>query len=82
MLVGEACTSSSALLRPALCAQGTERMRAAEHACMHLTSGVVLSPIAKPCHARRGTGASERQLEALAIYMGHSMAMQRDTYDR
>ena len=30
----------------------------------------------------RGTGASERELEALAIYMGHSMAMQRDTYDR
>ena len=30
----------------------------------------------------RGTGASERELEALAIYMGHSIAMQRDTYDR
>lgn len=31
----------------------------------------------------RGDGnASERELEALAIYMGHSVAMQRDTYDR
>ena len=25
----------------------------------------------------RGTDASERELEALAIYMGHSVAMQR-----
>jgi hypothetical protein len=30
----------------------------------------------------RGTDASERELEALAIYMGHSMAMQKGTYDR
>ena len=30
----------------------------------------------------RGTDASERQLEALAIYMGHSLAMQKGTYDR
>jgi hypothetical protein len=30
----------------------------------------------------RGTGASERELEALAIYMGHSVEMQRSTYDR
>ncbi|EIE19955.1 hypothetical protein COCSUDRAFT_19015 [Coccomyxa subellipsoidea C-169] len=30
----------------------------------------------------RGNGASERELEALAIYMGHSMEMQRGTYDR
>ena len=30
----------------------------------------------------RGGGASERELEALAIYMGHSLAMQRSTYDR
>lgn len=30
----------------------------------------------------RGTGASERELEALAIYMGHSMEMQRGSYDR
>ena len=25
---------------------------------------------------------SERELEALAIYMGHSLAMQKGTYDR
>ena len=31
---------------------------------------------------RRGTGASERELEALAIYMGHSLEMQRGSYDR
>ena len=31
---------------------------------------------------RRGTGASERELEALAIYMGHSLTMQRGVYDR
>lgn len=30
----------------------------------------------------RGTDASERQLEALAIYMGHSLQMQKSTYDR
>ena len=30
----------------------------------------------------RGSGASERELEALAIYMGHSLDMQRGTYDR
>ncbi len=29
-----------------------------------------------------GSGASERELEALAIYMGHSMDMQRGCYDR
>ncbi|KAI3437936.1 hypothetical protein D9Q98_000380 [Chlorella vulgaris] len=30
----------------------------------------------------RGGGATERELEALAIYMGHSVEMQRNTYDR
>ena len=30
----------------------------------------------------RGTDASERELEALAIYMGHSVAMQKGPYDR
>jgi hypothetical protein len=30
----------------------------------------------------RGSDASERQLEALALYMGHSIKMQRDSYDR
>jgi len=30
----------------------------------------------------RSGDASERELEALAIYMGHSIAMQRDSYDR
>ncbi|PSC71057.1 saccharopine dehydrogenase [Micractinium conductrix] len=30
----------------------------------------------------RGSGASERELEALALYMGHSVDMQRSTYDR
>ena len=30
----------------------------------------------------RGSDASEKELEALAIYMGHSIAMQRSTYDR
>ena len=30
----------------------------------------------------RGTDASERELEALAVYMGHSVAMQKGTYDR
>ena len=33
-------------------------------------------------HLSRGNGATERELEALAIYMGHSMEMQRGTYDR
>jgi hypothetical protein len=30
----------------------------------------------------RGTDASEKELEALAIYMGHSVTMQRSSYDR
>ncbi|ELR24017.1 uncharacterized protein ACA1_144080 [Acanthamoeba castellanii str. Neff] len=30
----------------------------------------------------RDTDASERELEALAIYMGHSLKMQKTTYDR
>lgn len=30
----------------------------------------------------RGSDASEKQLEALALYMGHSIQMQRDSYDR
>ena len=30
----------------------------------------------------RGSEASEKELEALAIYMGHSVDMQRKTYDR
>ena len=30
----------------------------------------------------RSGDASERELEALAIYMGHSIQMQRDSYDR
>ena len=30
----------------------------------------------------RKSDASEKQLEALAILMGHSLVMQRDTYDR
>jgi len=30
----------------------------------------------------RGTDASQRQLEALAIYMGHSLSMQSQSYDR
>ena len=32
-------------------------------------------------HARDGS-ASEKELEALALYMGHSIAMQRTSYDR
>eukprot|EP00051_Salpingoeca_urceolata_P000297 m.33436 g.33436 ORF g.33436 m.33436 type:complete len:616 (-) comp10393_c0_seq1:53-1900(-) len=30
----------------------------------------------------RGTEATERELEALAIFMGHSVAMQKSSYDR
>ena len=30
----------------------------------------------------RETDASEKQLEALALYMGHSINMQRSSYDR
>ena len=30
----------------------------------------------------RGTDASEKELEALALYMGHSINMQRSSYDR
>lgn len=30
----------------------------------------------------RGKDASEKELEALALFMGHSLAMQKSTYDR
>ena len=30
----------------------------------------------------RETNASEKELEALALYMGHSIQMQRTSYDR
>ncbi|GBF97947.1 hypothetical protein Rsub_10620 [Raphidocelis subcapitata] len=30
----------------------------------------------------RSVGTSENEMEALAMYMGHSISMQRDTYDR
>lgn len=33
-------------------------------------------------HVRDQSGASERDLEALALFMGHSVAMQRSSYDR
>ena len=33
-------------------------------------------------YLRGDGGATERELEALALYMGHSVAMQRDSYDR
>ena len=33
-------------------------------------------------HVRGETNASEQELEALALYMGHSVAMQRSNYDR
>lgn len=33
-------------------------------------------------HVRGSSDASERELEALALYMGHSISMQRNSYDR
>eukprot|EP00562_Extubocellulus_spinifer_P004138 CAMPEP_0178526086 /NCGR_PEP_ID=MMETSP0696-20121128/30538_1 /TAXON_ID=265572 /ORGANISM="Extubocellulus spinifer, Strain CCMP396" /LENGTH=712 /DNA_ID=CAMNT_0020157563 /DNA_START=85 /DNA_END=2223 /DNA_ORIENTATION=+ len=33
-------------------------------------------------HVRESSGATERDLEALALFMGHSVAMQRTSYDR
>lgn len=33
-------------------------------------------------HVRRKGNASEKELEALALYMGHSIGMQRSSYDR
>lgn len=30
----------------------------------------------------RGQDVTEKQLEALALYMGHSLAMQKSSYDR
>ena len=33
-------------------------------------------------HVREAGNASESQLEALALYMGHSINMQRTSYDR
>ena len=33
-------------------------------------------------HVRSATSASEKDLEALALYMGHSLQMQRQSYDR
>ena len=33
-------------------------------------------------HVRESSNASEQQLEALALFMGHSLAVQRSSYDR
>ena len=33
-------------------------------------------------HLRSSETASERDLEALAVYMGHSLSIQKSTYDR
>ncbi|KAL7548297.1 hypothetical protein ACHAWF_011579, partial [Thalassiosira exigua] len=33
-------------------------------------------------HVRKNADASEKELEALALFMGHSIQMQRDSYDR
>lgn len=33
-------------------------------------------------HVRTNADASEKELEALALFMGHSIQMQRDSYDR
>ncbi len=33
-------------------------------------------------HVRQNSDASEKELEALALFMGHSIQMQRDSYDR
>ena len=33
-------------------------------------------------HVRKNSDASEKELEALALYMGHSVQMQRESYDR
>ena len=33
-------------------------------------------------HVRKNGDASEKELEALALFMGHSISMQRDSYDR
>jgi len=33
-------------------------------------------------HVRGSSNASEKELEALALYMGHSISMQRNSYDR
>lgn len=41
----------------------------------HMVRDVVITHL-------RGTNASERELEALAIYMGHSVTIQKSTYDR
>jgi integrase len=33
-------------------------------------------------HVRESSNASEKELEALALFMGHSLQMQRTSYDR
>ena len=33
-------------------------------------------------HVRQSSDASEKELEALALFMGHSISMQRNSYDR
>jgi len=33
-------------------------------------------------HIRESQQASEQELEALALFMGHSLSMQRTSYDR
>lgn len=38
--------------------------------------------LVKVTHVRKNGDASEKELEALALFMGHSIQMQRDSYDR
>ena len=42
----------------------------------HLVRGMVIT------HLRRRGDATEAELESLAFLMGHSLAMQRSTYDK
>ena len=57
-------------------------LRCRDSAVTELGLEKAMASLKRRIWACRGSGASERELEALAIYMGHSLEMQRGSYDR
>ena len=80
MLLCHACIVPAALSLLLFCCRAC--CRAFHYSvCAFWCHAYCLSVVVCQTHLRN-TDASERELEALAIYMGHSLAQQRGSYDR
>ena len=55
--------------------EGLQRRLSGKKTNPHLVRDMIVTHL-------KTSGASEQELEALALFMGHSQAMQRSTYDR